>query len=74
MTDNIWSQNSSSRVVFIEDMMNNRKKKREEYNHDLSFQNTVISGLVPHALIKMVCTHNFTFQTSLNERSLPNTL
>jgi hypothetical protein len=53
-------------------MMNNRKKKREEYNHDLCFHNTVISGLVPHALIKMVCTHNFTFQASLNERSLPN--
>jgi hypothetical protein len=33
--------------------------------HDLGF---LMSGLVPHALIKMVCTHHFTFQTSHNER------
>jgi hypothetical protein len=26
------------------------------------------SKAVPHALIKMVCTWNFTFQTSLNEK------
>ena len=50
------------------------KKKWEENKHDLCFHNTVISGLVPHALIKMVYTRNFTFQTSLNERSLPNAL
>jgi hypothetical protein len=58
MIDDIWRQNSSSRVVFIEGMMNNM------------IHNTVISGWVPHALIKMVYTQmNITFQTSLNERS-----
>jgi hypothetical protein len=37
--------------------------------HDFGF---LMSGLVPHALNKMVCTHHFTFQIYLNERSLPN--
>ncbi len=73
-TDNIWRQNSSSWVVFIEGMMSNMKKKWEENKHGLCFHNAVMSGLMPLALIKMVCTKNFTFETSLNERSLPKTL
>ncbi len=47
---------------------------RREQARLLLLHNTVISGLMPHALIKMVCTQNFTFQTSHNERNLTKAL
>ncbi len=53
-------------------MMSNKKKRCLDNKHDLCFHSKLLSGLVFNTLTNKVCTLIFTFQTSINERSLPN--
>jgi len=64
-------------VKFFQQIGLHRKQLEEEARREqawLVLTQYCYKWLGAHALIKMVCTWKFTFQTSPNERRLPNAL